>query len=412
MKPIISILTVGLILFFFACKKENDTNKLPSAAVLLEPLNGSVAGGAVVFKWQESQDAEGDNIKYIVYVSKDSVNWKSYNTINHTTLTAPSADFEQGKKYYWRVTTENSFSGTIPAHQEGVSESKVFYFYTTPPPVSELRDSSGHQFVNLYWKDPENLDHVEITFTPLVSSITQPLKVNAGTGKIEITGFDNGTIYSFYVKAFNKLGHVSQADTIKSLPLLPINVHDADFNIYSKVTIGTQVWLRENLRTTKWQDGTSMGEYYYKGSKSDIYGNYYVPAETKNPCPCSYHVPTDEEWKTFERYLGMPEEDINHSSSGYIRGGDEKTGSLIKSQNGWNDYMGVSGNGTDLYGFNALPSGFIVKSNGIYTEIKLGEATAFLSSTDIISRSLSSMHQGIDYSYLLGGYASIRCIKN
>jgi uncharacterized protein (TIGR02145 family) len=431
MKTIKSILTIGLILLSFACKKENDTNKLPSAAVLLEPLNASVAGlGAVVFKWQESQDAEGDDIEYIVCVSKDSVNWKTYVIVNNTTLTAPSADFEQGKKYYWKVTTENNFSGTVPAHEEGVSESNVFYFYTTPPMVSELRDSSGHQFVNLYWKDPENLDHVEITFTPQVSSIAQPLKINAGTGKIEMTGFDNGTIYSFFVKAYDKLSHVSVADTIKSLPLLPIQAHDADFNVYTTVTIGNQIWLAQNLRAKHYQDGTPIDVSRFAQQSKEGYGFSYDPSialnKTKKIAPKGFHVASDEDWKVLELYIEMPSNDIDISSafSGisavkYMteRGASTKCGKALASAVGWNDYESKMGNGYDFYHFCIYPSGYSygnsIGFDGDIALILTSTASSYNNTSGIV-RIISNQSDGIYRASapdVIGG-GVIRCIKD
>jgi uncharacterized protein (TIGR02145 family) len=430
MKTIKPIMALGLLLLSFACKKENDNNKLPSAAVLLEPLNGSVAGsGAVVFKWQESQDPEGDDIEYVVYISKDSVNWKSYTTLNNTTLTAPAADFEQGEKYYWRITTENSFSGTVPAHEEGVSESNVFYFYTTPPSVSELRDSSGHQFVNLYWKDPENLDHVEITFTPQVSSITQPLRVNAGTGKIEMTGFENGTIYSFYVKAFNKLGHVSVTDTIKSLPLLPINVHDADFNIYSTITIGSQNWLIQNLKATHYQDGSPIEQSMYTQEVDEGYGRCYYPSvaldKIKKIAPKGYHVASDEDWKALEKYIGMPEDEINILSSfngiGAIkymteRGATSKCGKSLSSTKGWDDFGTKVGNGTDFYHFNMYPTGYAMSETLGFTGSIAHILTSTISPSEnnvTIVRVISNQSDGIYRAYgFYGVFGTIRCIKD
>ncbi|SDD26750.1 major paralogous domain-containing protein, partial [Williamwhitmania taraxaci] len=353
MKKIELAIALALLLLVASCKKEIELNRLPSVPVLLEPQNGMIAGsGNVILKWQASQDAEGDDIQYVVSISNDSISWTTVE-VGEATLfrVLASSSYEtfslkKGGKYYWKVKAENSFFPEKPEQEVGESVSSTFYFYTTPPGVSALRDSSGSEFVNLYWTDPDNLDHVEITFEPKVASISQPIKVNAGAAKIEMKGFENGIVYNFSVKAYDKLGHISDANTIRSMPLALTLVHDADFNIYSTVKIGTQTWVRENLRTTKWQDGTDMkyadGDLMYQtGSKSDIYGLYYSShaaagglAGNKNPSPYGYHIPTDEEWKTLERYLGMSEEDIN--KYGHDNGrGSEAIGNSLKSKTGW-----------------------------------------------------------------------------
>jgi len=119
-----------IIISVAGCKKDNNLNKLPSAPVLVEPENGSVTGsGAVVFKWQKSKDPEGDSIRYILYTSKDSVNWETKNVDDMATITMPSQNFEPGVKYYWKVSAKNYFpNGTIPNQEQGESVSKLYYF--------------------------------------------------------------------------------------------------------------------------------------------------------------------------------------------------------------------------------------------------------------------------------------------
>lgn len=364
------LLTVAMLLalFFSACKKEDPGNQPLTKPKLLSPAKGVVvAPDKIDFTWEKSTDAEGEFVNYTLAVSNDSIVWTDFYcrkelffTLFNDSNKGLSYPFEYGKKYYWKVIAK-SYDGTGLI---GSTESNVASFYTSPLGVSQLSETSGDGFVNLSWTDPEGLSKVEVTFSPAVSGIAQPLVVKPGVGKLELRGMENSTVYSFYVKAFNGLGHTSGTDTIKAMPLLPILVHDADFNIYSTVKIGTQTWLRENLRTTRWQDGTLMDDYrllYHVGSQSSIYGNYYHVKVTnnsyngKNPCPRGYHIPTDDDWKTLERYLGMSEADIDKNQG--FRGVDAGVGFMLKSETGWNSYNGVTGNGSDLYGFNLLPAG-------------------------------------------------------
>jgi uncharacterized protein (TIGR02145 family) len=100
-------------------------------------------------------------------------------------------------------------------------------------------------------------------------------------------------------------------------------VSDADGNQYNTVTIGTQVWTKENLKTTKYSDGTSIdlvtensawsdlftGAYCQYPSSGDDYGylyNFYAVDNSKNLCPTDWHVATYDDWNALVSYLGGP----------------------------------------------------------------------------------------------------------
>ena len=145
-------------------------------------------------------------------------------------------------------------------------------------------------------------------------------------------------------------------------------ITDADGNVYTSVTIGTQEWMAENLRTTKYADGTAVPNvtedslwanlnigawcHYDNDSQYDsTYGKLYnwYAVETGELCPTGWHVPTEAEWTVLQDYL---------ISNGH-------PGEVLKSTSGWNDNNGKNGNGTDIYGWNGLPSGSRF-TNGIF----------------------------------------------
>lgn len=136
---------------------------------------------------------------------------------------------------------------------------------------------------------------------------------------------------------------------------------DQDNNEYKTVTIGTQTWMAENLRTTKYNDGTNIphviaqydwkivttGAYCNLFNKEsaeiiDLYGRYYnwYAVNTGKLAPNGWHVPTDAEWTILIDYLGGQ----------YIAGGKLKE----TTTKHWQD---SNYEVTNESGFTALPGG-------------------------------------------------------
>jgi uncharacterized protein (TIGR02145 family) len=152
-------------------------------------------------------------------------------------------------------------------------------------------------------------------------------------------------------------------------------VTDIEGNAYYTVTIGTQVWMVENLKTTKYRDGTSIPnvtdsiwdnlttgaycDYNNTPSNSALYGrlyNWYAVADAHNICPLGWHVPSDSEWTILIDFIG----------GGYSPHGNElKSCRQVDSPLGGicntSDHPRWDQNspdyGTDNYGFSALPGG-------------------------------------------------------
>lgn len=115
---------------------------------------------------------------------------------------------------------------------------------TTPPAeVTNLQATSAVNSVTLTWVDPTDADydHVEITFIPTVTGITQPVTVAKGTITKKISGLINSVAYTFTVKTVDKSGNKSTGTTRQATPIAPpLSGHWSgvriDFNVSSDGT--------------------------------------------------------------------------------------------------------------------------------------------------------------------------------
>jgi uncharacterized protein (TIGR02145 family) len=200
-----------------------------------------------------------------------------------------------------------------------------------------------------------------------------------GTGAFtsNIAGLTNGTVYYIRAYATNSLG-TSYGNQL----IFSTKIADVDGNTYNTILIGTQLWMAENLKTTKfndntaiplvtdntlWSAATSPAYCYYandgttnKPKYGTIY-NFYTVA-TGKLCPTGWHVPTDAEFGTLEQFLGMdPLQLTNYGWRGTNQGGQ------MKNATGWATGM----NGTNTSGWSALPGGYRYGPSGVFNDIGL-----------------------------------------
>jgi len=119
-----------------------------------------------------------------------------------------------------------------------------------------------------------------------------------------------------------------------------------DGQTYKKVTIGWQTWMAENLN----YEMDSSWCYNDSASNCDKYGRLYNWEAAKTACPVGWHLPTDGDWSLLCEKVGG--EAASWPNRWHI------AGNKLKAKSGWYDWDGNdSGNGTDDYGFSALPGG-------------------------------------------------------
>lgn len=198
-------------------------------------------------------------------------------------------------------------------------------------------------------------------------------------------------------------------------------IKDVDGNIYTMVTIGTQTWMVENLKTTKYNDGSDIPEvtddlewkstltpaycwYDNNINNKETYGalyNWYVGSSGKL-CPAGWHVPSYEDWGILETFLGE----------------DSGVGNKLKEE-GTVHWPAPNADATNETGFKGLPGGrrnpqandqfeFLGTSGYFWST---GESAQYAS--DGLHRALlsTSINLGSGSNLKENGY-SVRCLKD
>lgn len=217
-------------------------------------------------------------------------------------------------------------------------------------------------------------------------------------------------------------------------------VTDIDDNTYTTVQIGHQCWMRENLRTTRYADGTPISQggvitsltiaYWQYPCDSASYKHKYgllynwqavmhglssftaAPSGVKGICPDGWHVPTDAEWTELEDYVG--------SQSRYVCGNSNRNiAKALASTTDWQGStnpcdLGNSLNSNNATGFSALPAGTFFQ-DAVHD---FGLCAYFWTATSddaynafyrYLNSGLSCLRRNYESKVV---YFSVRCVKN
>lgn len=222
-------------------------------------------------------------------------------------------------------------------------------------------------------------------------------------------------------------------------------VTDIDNNTYNTVRIGDQCWMKENLRTTRYADGTTIAlgsststttkyRYYPNNDESNVatYGYLYNwnavmgasssssanPSGVQGICPDGWHVPSNAEFHQLKYFVS--------SRSQYVCGDDNTyIAKALASVEGWNSSseqcaVGNNSSTNNMTGFSALPAGIRFASASFF-----GEFARFWSSTKMPENSSLAFYMQLSYDkafvlddeWMYGGNAivsghSVRCVRN
>ncbi len=326
----------------------------------------------------------------------------TFNRGNHS-FTFYSGD----NKYYLLTVTGNQTSKTIKMlnagnHKAGTGECKIVY--------------TGHKGNAVGFKSRELLNDFGF-------NLGDELKYTCYTGveETEITDSPAGSqTYTFQFDGWTPCPGMS-------------TVTDIDGNIYNTVQIGNQCWMKENLKTTTYRNGTAIpnvtnninwqnlttGAYVWYDndiSWKEPYGalySWYATVETNGLCPTGWHVPTNDEWTALTDFIG---------GTASPHGNELKSCRQVNSPSGegcnttehprWAE---SNENGTDDYGFSGLPGGLRENDSGFYY---MGYFGIWWSSTEDSSGNPLGNTLSYDHGDLIFGNGeknfglSVRCVKD
>jgi len=206
-------------------------------------------------------------------------------------------------------------------------------------------------------------------------------------------------------------------------------VTDIDGNVYQTVTIGPQVWMKENLRVTRFQNGDFINNitnntswsnqtidarcYYNNDSvqNATIYGalyNWYAMNDNRNLCPIGWHVSDNSDWRILTKHL---DNNVDTSALGWL--GFDCGGKLKEA--GTSHWSNPNTGATNISGFSALPAGGR-DSTGLFYQLGTGAAwwaqyQQNLSNARAWNVYYNTQQVGTNNSFKKYGY-SVRCVKS
>ena len=428
---VIVILLSGTAIYLPSCKKEATLPVVTTTTVSNVTQTSALAGGAVTDNggadvtefgvcWSTTPNPTIGGNKKTIDVSPGSftvslsgliVNTKYYVRAYATN----SAGTNYGNEVIF-TTSDINKAATAPTLTTTVVTSVT---ETTAVSGGTITDDGGGDITDrgVSWStSPDPYFHP-------VGTVTE----GSGTGSFisYISGLNPGTTY--YIKAYAAnsadIAYGNQ-ESFTTPDLIDGLVSDIDGNNYKTIQIGTQTWMAENLKTTSYNDGSSIpnvtgdvewmdlttGAYCWYGNLETTYKNTYgalynwYTVNTGKLCPTGWHVPSKEEWMILATYLGGPD----------IAGGKLK-------ESGTTHWQSPNTGATNTVRFNALPGGvrdvssdfggFFIKSgsNGFWWSSDPGiEPTDHSLLLDSSSGNFSFVPWWIYYNSGL----SVRCLKD
>lgn len=245
------------------------------------------------------------------------------------TVSVVLSGLTEGTKYYYRITATNEL-GTTTTNSLTSSFTTLAKPIITTKDISEITTTSALSGGNVISDFGSPVFESGVCWSTSNNPTTTGTKVLNTSGNanfnVPVTSLTPNSVYYLRAYAINSVGIGYGNEII--LKTYTGTISDNDGNQYYTVTIDNQLWMAENLKVTKYNDGTAIanlisGDDWHNTSGSaycwynndinnkPIYGAIYnwhtldlISNGSKNVCPINWHVPTYSEWTTLINYLG------------------------------------------------------------------------------------------------------------
>jgi uncharacterized protein (TIGR02145 family) len=236
--------------------------------------------------------------------------------------------------------------------------------------------------------------------------------------KVYINGLEPSSNYHFRIKAVTSSGTIYGNDMTFVTSDYLDQVTDIDGNVYKTIRIGKQIWIAENLKTTKYRNGDPItfvintttliglteGAFCYYNldatSNKDLYGalyNYYAVADSRDLCPAGWHIPCSSELSDMVNYL-YP------YSAGRLK------------ESGVSHWITPNSGADNSSGFTALPGGNWGYASSQFSGMGYNGRWWSTTEAEVYYAKCLMLSYLYDYAWMdigsKGQFMSIRCIKD
>jgi uncharacterized protein (TIGR02145 family) len=398
------------LLLAVSCSKESSptsSTPVPDAPVLTSVVAGD---GRATVSWSPDSSATSYNLYYRTGTTVDTATGTKI-----TGVVSPEqvTGLTNGVQYAFALSAVNGggesplsavMTATLPATAA-----------PNAPTVASVTAGGGYAIVN--WSGVAGAATYNLYYEAgAVVDTATAIKLTGAVSPMRIDSLTNDTLCAFALVAINSIG-ASPLGAVQTA--MPEIVADTDGNVYQTVTIGTLVWMAQNLRTTKYNDGRSIPldttNVQWSGADTGaccfynndtttanrvIYGalyNWYA-VDSGKLAPTGWHVPADSDWAKLIAHLG----------------GESEAGGKLK-ESGTAHWASPNTGATDEARFTALPGGCRL-ANGTFSSI--GYYGHWWSAT--VDDHANSWYRSLNYGYALAfngingkqnGF-SVRCVRD
>jgi uncharacterized protein (TIGR02145 family) len=412
---ILMVFTGLSISFLFSCKKE-DPKVIPTVTV--KPVTNiteasASSGGEVTSEGGVSVTSRG--VCWSTNQNPTTADSKTSDGTGSGSFSSSITGLSPGATYYLRAYAINSI-GTGYSSQTSFGALALLPVVSTVG-LSNITTTTVNSGGNITSDGGSAITARGVCWSTSQNPLITDNKTIDGTGSgsftSNITGLNAG--YTYYIRAYATNQRGTGYSEQQSLTTI---LADMDGNVYTTVTIGTQVWMVENLKTTKYSNGesipnvmdktawsmTNTGAYCYynndAASFKDTYGalyNYHAVTDSRKLAPAGWHIPSENEWIALITYIGG-----NYNQGGKLR------------EPGTSHWTSPNTGATNELGFTALPGGdrYFGNFELLGYQAMWWSTSLHAPGTALGFNIVEGLNAVILTEFPLGSALSVRCLKN